>query len=105
MNKKNRFQGYITSDMLKTAMGKNYKCNSGLEIKLDTAVTIYEDISELKDNAYRYDDYSSTVFVIDLSCQASKNFEYKKKTTNHILIVYDSVDVNGIPYYLSDRIY
>ena len=76
-----------------------------LRNKLDTAITIYEDISELKDNAYRYGDYSSTAFVIDLSCQASKIFGYKKKTTNHILIVYDSVDVNGIPSYLSDRIY
>ena len=105
MTTKNRFSGYITNDMLKTAMGKDCKCNSGLEIKLDTAITIYEDISELKDGAYRYGDYSSTAFVIDLSCQASKNFEYKKKTTNHILIVYDSVDVNGIPSYLSDRVY
>lgn len=35
MNKKSRFQGYITSDMLKTAMGKDYKCNGGLEINLD----------------------------------------------------------------------
>ena len=91
--------------MLKTAIGKDYKCSGGLEIKLDTAITMYEDISELKENAYRYGDYSSTVFVIDLSCQISKNFGYKKKTTNHILIVYDSVDVNGIPSYLSDRIY
>ena len=73
MNKKNRFQGYITSDMLKTAMGKDYKCNSGLEIKLDTAITIYEDITDLKDDAYRYGDYSAAMFVIDLSCQASKN--------------------------------
>lgn len=105
MNKKNRFRGYITSDMLKTAMGKDYKCSSGLEIELDTDITIYEDITDLKDDSYRYGDYSSTVFVIDLSCQASKNFGYKKKTTNHILIVYDSVDVNGIPSYLSDRIY
>ena len=105
MTTKSRFQGYITSDMLKTAMGKNYRCDSGLEIKLDTAITIYEDISELKDNAYRYGDYSSTAFAIDLSCQASKNFGYKKKTTNHILIVYDSVDVNGIPSHLSDQIY
>lgn len=105
MNKKNRFRGYITSDMLKTAMDKDYKCSSGLEIELDTAITIYEDITDLKDDSYRYGDYSSTVFVIDLSCQASKNFGYKKKTTNHILIVYDSVDVNGIPSYLSDRIY
>ena len=105
MNTKSRFRGYITSDMLKTAMGKDYKCNGGLEIKLDTAITIYEDINELQDDTYRYGDYSSTVFVIDLSCQASKNFGYKKKTTNHILIVYDSVDVNGIPSYLSDWIY
>ena len=105
MNTKNRFRGYITSNMLETAMGKDYKRNGGLEIKLDTAITIYENISELKDDAYRYGDYSSTVFVIDLSCQASKTYGYKKKTTNHILIVYDSVDVNGIPSYLSNQIY
>lgn len=38
MNKKSRFRGYITSDMLETAMGKDYKCDGGLEIELDTAI-------------------------------------------------------------------